>query len=193
MTAKKRDSMNADLLRQRRNLLIISIILISIQIAGVRLKNGISIVGVTIEFTHPERIIWGLWILWLYFLLRYFQYFKEENDLGIHEEMSEWIEKRIPNFDPFKNGFKNWVEWKFIFFWSIYTSDIQSKNQDQTYKHIKSTQDPNNKIFKLSLSLRSFLHVALKTPRFTDYVLPFFVAFAPLLLIIFNNLNYQIW
>lgn len=63
VASMKRDSMNADLLRQRRNLLATSLVLIAIHLAGATIKSDVSVLGTPIEFSNPERVIWGVWIL----------------------------------------------------------------------------------------------------------------------------------
>lgn len=176
MATEKREPMSADLLRQRRNLLITSLVLIAINLAGAKLKQDVSVLGAAVEFSNPERIVWGAWILWGYFLVRYWQYLNEEPHLGIHEAMGRWIRNQIPT-DEFEQ-YSYYVVWRFGVLWALYYEDHHS-GQDTWHS---SKRGPNRALSKGLWTIRAFTSVATKTPRFTDYVVPFFVAAIPLIL-----------
>ena len=182
MASDNRPPMSADLLRQRRNLLVTSLALTAIDLAGATLKKDVSVLGASLEFTNPERVVWGLWILWAYFLVRYWQYLNEEPDLGIYEGMGRWILQRFPQ-DEF-NEYRQWIFWRYGILWTL---RIQDKNWEED-RWLDALQDPKSKLLKALWTLRGFLSVATKTPRFTDYVVPFFVAAIPMLLSIWNYL-----
>ena len=91
MSQNKRDPMGADLLRQRRNLLITSLGLTAAQLAGATFQGSASIFGAGITFQEPVNLFYGAWVLWGYFLLRYWQYLGEESDLGISKAVSAWL------------------------------------------------------------------------------------------------------
>lgn len=176
VASAKRDPMSADLLRQRRNLLVTSLVLTAINLAGATLKKDVSVLGASLEFANPERIVWGVWVLWFYFLVRYWQYLNEEPDLGIYEGMRSWILQRFPE-DEF-DEYRNWIFWRYGAFWSLC---VQHKEWDEDHWKT-SPQDPKSKLLKAAWTLRAFFSVAATTPRFTDFVAPFFVALLPLLL-----------
>lgn len=69
---RKKD-MNADILRQRRNLISASIALSVYQLAGKELTKGSTIFG-TFTIDKPEIIISLAWCSLLYFLWRYWMY-----------------------------------------------------------------------------------------------------------------------
>ncbi len=182
MAAEKRDPMSADLLRQRRNLLITSLALTAIDLAGAKLKQDVSVLGASLEFSNPERIVWGAWILWAYFLMRYWQYLNEEPNFGIHEGMRRWILKRFPQ-DEF-DEFRQWIFWSYGILWSL---RVQHKDWEEEHWS-PSSRDPKSTLRKALWTFRAFLSVATKTPRFTDYLVPFFVASIPLILSIWSFL-----
>lgn len=63
-----------EFLRQRRNLLVISIIVFLVEAADVSLK-GINLSGVQFNIGRPDIIYSSLWLALLYWLVRYYQYF----------------------------------------------------------------------------------------------------------------------
>jgi len=91
--ARYRD-ISEGLLRQRRNLLLISLMLPLFFISGADIQN-INILGTVITIKKPEAIRFSLVALFLYFLWRYCQYYLEEtyvNDMHrrIHEYLYTW-------------------------------------------------------------------------------------------------------
>lgn len=57
--------------RQRRNLLIVSMSLVATTLMELRLETPVSFFGNTISIGNPNAIGVLLWTLWLYFLIRY--------------------------------------------------------------------------------------------------------------------------
>lgn len=174
MATTKREPMSVDLLRQRRNLLVTSLILIAVNLAGAKLKREISALGAGIEFENPERLLWGVWVLWAYFLARYWQYLSEEPDKGIQNGMADWIKKKYKSRLTTTESVPV-VEWKSNLSWIL--KDGTWTDGIWVIKEI-----PIHGLNKVAWTIRAFLSNAIRTPRFTDYLLPFLVALLPLLI-----------
>ncbi len=87
--------MSDGLLRQRRNLLLSSLLLIFIKIAEVEIEK-LSILGLKFEsFGNPQSIYLVIWVLFFYFLFRYYQYFMQEGIRNISLASYNDLEKRI--------------------------------------------------------------------------------------------------
>src|SRR6478735_9451210 len=69
--------MSEGLLRQRRNLLIVCILLWFARYAGVTL-NKANFAGFDVEIKNMEAMFTALWLAFAYFLSRYYQYFSSE-------------------------------------------------------------------------------------------------------------------
>lgn len=69
--------MGEGLLRQRRNLIITSVLLWVMKYGGVTFTK-FSFVGFDIQFKNPNVLILSIWISFAYFLFRYYQYFSDE-------------------------------------------------------------------------------------------------------------------
>lgn len=69
--------MSAGMLRQRRNLLGISVFMPIYLYSGAKMYK-ISFLGNEAKIENPEIITYSLIAMFLYFLLRYYQYFNEE-------------------------------------------------------------------------------------------------------------------
>lgn len=69
--------MTEDFIRQRRNLYIVSGILLFAFLAKVDI-SGLTITGISFSsFDNPEMTYTFLWVIWAYFLYRFFVYFFE--------------------------------------------------------------------------------------------------------------------
>lgn len=81
-------SMSEDLRRQRRNLLVSSLILCFMKYGGITI-NKISVLGVEIVLTNVSVIYLSLWLVWFYFSFRYYQYFMQE---GVNKIKGSFID-----------------------------------------------------------------------------------------------------
>lgn len=175
MASNKRDPMGADLLRQRRNLMVVSLALAAVQLAGASFESAISILGASITIKHPDRLLIGAWVLWTYFLLRYVQYLQEEPNWGFREKIEMWILRHYGDLTENANFQK--VEWRSWWRWQLLEAlGDPSEERDWGWMAPRSPS-----VVGLS-TLRAFISVAVRTPRFTDYVLPVLVALFPLFL-----------
>ena len=66
-------------LRQRRNLLVVSLLLILLDQAEISFGNTISVQGLVLKVGNPEVIFLLLHVMLLYFAWRYYQYFTLDN------------------------------------------------------------------------------------------------------------------
>lgn len=67
--------MDESFVRQRRNLLLISIAVFLISYAGIEISNEVVLLGVKFEIKNPIVIYITIWIMFFYFFIRYIQYF----------------------------------------------------------------------------------------------------------------------
>lgn len=66
--------------RQRRNLIITSLVLLFSLIHETKPIRELSIPGIKIEFTYPVNIHWYIAIVFVYFFWRYYVYFRDIGD-----------------------------------------------------------------------------------------------------------------
>lgn len=71
------EAMTDDLRRQRRNLLVASVVLCFAKLAGLSV-TGVSILGTSFDLANPGAIGVALWTFWVYAVIRYAQYFRED-------------------------------------------------------------------------------------------------------------------
>lgn len=74
-----RDDIPSGLLRQRRNLFVISLVLLFVYYSGVKIETAsLKILGAELTLSNPKVFddFQILWVAWTYFLVRYTQYIK---------------------------------------------------------------------------------------------------------------------
>lgn len=176
--------MSASLLRQRRNLIIVSLVISFILYSKVEISK---IVIFSIEFLtpNPEALLNVLWLIWFYFLVRYYQYLMVEPAIGIKTEffrkfetlcsntmLNEFIDKyperklEISDFSIYqlrKKSFLNWELPIYIF------HPAEGKKDEYASENI-------NALLLMKSFIKSSWHVFLHTPRVTDYAFPFILA-----------------
>ncbi|EHI9243187.1 hypothetical protein J9100_004552 [Vibrio vulnificus] len=88
--ARYRD-ISEGLLRQRRNLMVISMLMPLFFLSGANIEK-INLLGTVISVSNPVVLKYALVILFSYFLLRYWQYYQEETYVNdMHRRMRDHI------------------------------------------------------------------------------------------------------
>lgn len=95
--------------------------------------------------------------------------------------MERWIRRKIPG-DESGVRFNHVIVWRYKVFWTVMMQHEDWADDGWT----TSMNDPSRRLLKAGWTLRSFLSVVTKTPRFTDYVVPFFVALVPFFLCVWG-------
>ena len=160
--------MGPDLLRQRRNLLVVSLALIAVNLAGAEF-NKLAVMGTELTFSRRWVLSAGGWILWAYFFLRYVQHMLAEGDLGIENaiyiRLMDYHTKKFPDFPYLQCEKSGWLLWRF--------------NAAKTYSPEKGNYayavSPASRATIIFWIAKANVAVAVKTPRVTDYVLPIMV------------------
>lgn len=102
--------MNEGLCRQRRNLMIVCIILWILKDGDVTFSE-LNIIGLNIKFKNPDAVYQFIWIAYAYFFYRYYQYFSNEGikslrlvfndafEIKCSPFIRKFVKKEIPSLD----------------------------------------------------------------------------------------------
>lgn len=74
--------LNQDTIRQRRNLIVTTLLLIFINVADVTFGNTVKFLGASLSIGNPDVIEPTIWVFELYFLWRFYQYFASDQAHG---------------------------------------------------------------------------------------------------------------
>jgi len=172
--------MNADLLRQRRNLIAISAVLLIFDFANVTIAK-ISVLGTELLVGNARILMVCAWILWGYFFLRYYQYWRVEPDRHIRAAFTERFDKyarSYPNGKPIQDSYGQEYKYKIsrtAFARWAYTL----QGYDPVKEGVIDGATYNLPVWKLAAwSVQSVAFVCVQTPHATDHILPFALAVA---------------
>jgi len=168
--------MSPDLLRQRRNLIAISSVLIVFDFAQVSITK-ISVLGTELLVGDARTLLFFAWMIWAYSLLRYYQYLRAEGDLKITAAFQGGIDARLfpyvfRKIQKDRTGqisrMRTGLHWRYVV--------AEYDNQTGTVQPLHTGPIPL--IYMLWWGLRSAFEVAVHTPKATDHILPILLAIA---------------
>ncbi len=186
--------------RQRRNLIIISFLLLFAHDTGLKLEE-INVLGNTAELAKAFRIEPVLWTAWVYFLWRYWQAFHEYKERGFlniflelyRQRLDYQFKNKFPD-PPFPGDWNGTYEEKPIAN-SVVGSDCLEWSKARArilyaYKCLPHLQTPNTSqevdriltafdVWKIRF--RTFFYIAFNRSVLTELHLPFAIAAIPLL------------
>lgn len=177
--------MSEHLHRQRRGLIVTSVILCFMKYGGITI-NKISVLGVEILFANIHALYLFIWIIWLYFLIRYYQYFMQEGLTQI--KSSYWnkfselsrtkITKVVKAFHPRSSGGYDSYNWYNLEKVNWYTRGYSGEER------ISEDLYGDGQAFQIDISLfslckeilHSYYHIIVNRSVITDYILPLALA-----------------
>ena len=194
------DEINANdqgFLRQRRNLIIGSLLVLFLD-TTVSPPDNLSILGVTTKITHADYVVYWLWVFTGYWLLRFFQYLPRREQLWnvfdvAYMESMQLLAARIVNREFIKkypqekhNIVNYFIGWKDINFpVPIKPFQVKFENRGISYRnsetgamgsHSVNRQESISITFSgvrsLVLNLFALINMCIRTPLFTEYVVP---------------------
>ena len=184
-------------IRQRRSLIIISLLLLFAEISGITIRK-INVLGNEVQIDNPSLVYVALWIAWIYWFIRYYQYFRDLDDKGFKTAFSKKMNavaikkaiKRLlnnPQFNeqyPEKDGSRIYIDPERIVvddtisYYKVYIEIVYGKP-------IGSGTLINKDIELSSYDLiipkiRAGINLPLNTILFSEYILPFIIFLLPL-------------
>lgn len=167
--------MEAALLRQRRNLILISSGLLLFDFANVTVTK-VSVMGTELLIGNVKVLMYFAWALWGYFFLRYYQYLHEEKDLGISSGIKSQFEARAWHY-TFKKINKTQIQGNLEFKRDGFRWRYSVREYDVARSNLHETEAGSLPLMQTCWWLgRAFYHVVVHTPRATDHILPFILA-----------------
>ena len=182
--APKLGGMSEHLIRQRRNLIITSLIVIFILYTGVEISK-ITIFGIEIETPKQQSLVNSLWAIWGYFLIRYYQYLRIEPDTGFWDiciykakiNIAIMVDRQIHNEIELGTRIKRSVmlqnmEKKSFLKWEYVIKDYSpEKGVEEEIKRIEINS------YKFIIPIfKGVLDTIINTAKFSDNVFPVLLA-----------------
>jgi len=191
-------------IRQRRNLIVISLCLLVYDSFGLDLEK-VNIFGNELNVQNHDLLPTALWIIYAYFFIRYYQYFNDLYDRGIITKYRIQVNKLLINW-AYAKGKKDYIiennindtsKYKFgvpeshfseIETWKItiegkasaiistkINNGLATNNDLITFRHVA------NWAVIIRFKIQSIFHVCFRTHLVSEYYLPFIIAITPLI------------
>ena len=175
--------LRGDFVRQRRNLMAISIVLLAFLCGVVNVKEDVSFFGTGIVFADVQNLKYALWLFWFYFYVRYAVYLNDAKSLesitAVYNTKYEFIKREL--FKIAKSS-----EHEFVRVDRFFTPEEQGEwAAEVVYKRINGKGlfadyiNLDNKAVSFC-QIKARIVVFFKTRYFTEYTLPFIVGALPL-------------
>ncbi len=184
--------------RQRRNLMIVSVLLIFYVILDLKLKT-INILGNSFSIGDPKNIENFIWLLFTYFLIRYYQFHKVVNNsefiLTYIDSMQKHVSRvafnifkkedmeRLVKDNPDGQNFiyrldNSVIMSQYKWMWNIRISGARTWHigrgaGSQSFRGLECTVQGKQLIWP---KIKSYYAVYVETPHITEYLLPFFLS-----------------
>ena len=171
--------MDADLLRQRRNLIAISSALLLFDFADVKITK-IGILGTDLLVGDVRVLMWSAWFMWLYFLVRYYQYWRTAESQVVRQGFAN-AEARRARRDQRRKASREGrrIEIRNAngrTYWLIYEQKKDQKPGQIVFEAPQEVPVPPSTIWWWKF--RAASDVTLHTTSVTDLILPFVLAVA---------------
>lgn len=182
--------MNADLLRQRRNLIAISAVLLIFDFADVKIAK-VSVLGTELLVGNAQVLMVCTWVLWAYFLLRYYQYWRTEPVQLIRNSFKKKLDEYARSYAravPLQDGMGgNWNDYKISrsgsFSWAYILQGYDPEKGGM--KDGPTTSLPPGRL--AAWLVQSMAFVCFQTHHATDHILPFVLASAAPIVAIYTK------
>ena len=185
----KLEEMTGSLLRQRRNLILTSLILLFVIYTDVHISK-INIFGIEFTAPKPETLITVLWLIWLYFLIRFYQYLRVEPASGIKAEFTRLFSssgaQTLIRYVTYDNPDYKLVTSDCAPHLLIRKSLLKWELPIRIYDPSKGEKIEVKRVIVgapliVPPAIKSAWHVLMNTPRVTDYIFPFILAFVTII------------
>lgn len=190
--------------KQRLNLIISSLVLIIYEIAGLKFKT-INILGNEISVQNEHAIPVLIFLFWAYSLFRFYQYSRTNSKTGHQKVKTDFLElmDRYSQEIIDHKAHKKVIEKKDIDSLddlNIKTGSFSTLNKESLFEYsyqssfYKPVYDSDEFIVETQYSLSEFSRpiwktlttLIIRTPTITEYVLPYLLAIAALLVLFYT-------
>lgn len=195
------DYVREGFVRQRRNLMMMSVTLLLVESAGIKVSE-LNLLGNKLLIESPGLVNVGLWIALLYWIYRHYVYFHDIGDKGFVNKYRSRImdlvyaialkqlkrdkEKMAPLVAQGKtslrlggdNSFYQRSLWRCEIKLHVIATTPGVDDQNSKWLHFDHYV-VSSRIPLAAAHLRAWLHVLTRTHLFSEYLLPFAVASLP--------------
>jgi len=185
--------MDDDLSKSRRNLIVISVLLLVFDMASISIAK-VSVLGTELVVGNPRILPTLLWSIWAYMVLRYLQLLGALQQLGLREKFNERMNRHLRaklEDLALKASPSDWTPWDgTVTFETLSRSGLRWHQDLTKYEKTNVSKVVGQLMVPTSTMLfaifRSATFVIFATPRVTEHVFPLALAAAALAVALFK-------
>lgn len=182
--------------RQRRNLMIVSLVLLFAQTTGLTIKK-ISFFGNEVDLPGPISATHWLWVFWGYWFWRYYAFFRDLGNKGIKQRAKVRILHLVERYYKKKvHRTKKGQKYKDLknptfhiskifqpkrFEYKIHVNVSEGTTHYEGFEDSVSFDNPNERRSLSIIFIRSWIYVLFNTHVFLEYIFPFLLGISPLI------------
>lgn len=177
--------MSEGLIRQRRNLISVSCILVFLKFAGVEISK-LSFLGLDFdELKNPSAFYLLIWVAYFYFALRYYQYFWQEGRSKLTNNYISGVGSRTIN-KVWTNAKKDKINGEFRAYEPNTLEELEANDwkYEATYRKADGTKIVVGMVLekkeRVKCRVNTIINLTFHTSIVTDYLLPFLFAIGAL-------------
>jgi|GEM_PF-2296649 hypothetical protein len=177
--------MSEGLIRQRRNLISVSCILVFLKFAGVEISK-LSFLGLDFdELKNPSAFYLLIWVAYFYFALRYYQYFWQEGRSKVTNNYISGVRNRTIN-KVWTNAKKSKINGEFRTYEPNTLEELEANDwkYEATYRKADGTKIVVGMVLekkeRVKCRVNTIINLTFHTSIVTDYLLPFLFAIGAL-------------
>jgi hypothetical protein len=169
--------MNSDLLRQRRNLIAISVALLLLKFPEDPI-SAISILGAEMKVTSAYSLPVFAAVLLGYFLTRYYQYHKAQGDTEILSSVRSFFKGRVAKYHCKRIDVSSFIGELVLERRGVHWNYFVRDRRDDLGPMVDTTRERLPLFQSWWWWLEGYGHITLRTTKVTDYVIPYLLAAA---------------
>ena len=176
------------LLRQRRNLILASTVILFLSISGATITKNATFLFATLEVAKIHYLYIALWFVWWWFLYRYHQYYKQEGAVLVKEAVNRRLTEAIHHYlnrlaeseqigkSSSDNGYRHYQEATRKSFFRICAQLGIQKNDSYGARSVVYDWEEIDPRFFWKQLIHTYYDFLMRRSEFTDYLFPMFFA-----------------
>jgi hypothetical protein len=171
-------------LRQRRNLILASTVILFLSISGATITKDVTLLNVTLAITKMHYLYFALWLVWWWFLYRYHQYYKQEGAAlvkgavnrrlteAIHHYLNRLTESEQVGKSSSDNGYRHYQDVRRKSFFRVCAQLGILKHDSYGGRNMVHDWEEIDLRFYWKELIQTYYDFLMRRSEFTDYLFP---------------------
>ena len=178
------DDATVGLVRQRRNLVLLSVVIFFASVSGLHVKGDIHFFGTSLEVSQHRYLYLAIWFVWWWFLYRYYQYYAKEGASKVRtavqehfrnvllQKLNREVRAEQPGKRPTDDGYRSYESVGCFHRFRV-CAELAITRCDQSGGHqqLRDWEQIEPGVFFLEF-VGTYIHFLVRRTEFSDYWFP---------------------